>query len=329
MRPDLGEGREPCRWVGDGQIKVGVVGLGAFGRHHARHYAAAPQARLTGVADVDPVRAGQAAADFGGEAVTDHRALIGRVEAVSIATPASDHARIARDFIAAGVHILVEKPIAVDSASAREMIARADEAGTILEVGHIERFSPAIREMKKRIVEARRISAVRRAVWSQRSTDVDVVLDMMIHDIDHVLAFAGAPVASVAASGASVKSETSDEAEAWLTFTNGVVATMSASRVADGPQRKLTVMEPGATYAADLAAPSLMVACRHGVDATAEAIGLSPHDNLAAEIAAFLNSVATGTPPEVDGRAGLAALEVAERIQAAIDEAATPARRRI
>jgi predicted dehydrogenase len=312
--------------VGDAKIRVGVVGLGAFGRHHARHYAANPNATLVAVADRDIARAEAAARDFGGQAYDNPLALIGRVDAVSIATPAIDHARLAREFIGAGIHVLVEKPLAADAESARDLVARALDRRVVLQVGHIERFSPAVREMKKRVDGPQRITAVRRSTWSERSGDVDVVLDMMIHDIDHVIAFAGSPVKSVSASGAMVKSPHSDEAEAWLTFANGAIATLSASRVAERQERRLTVTDGLRVFAADLSAPALAVAERHG-DAPVAMIAFPPHDNLAAEIAAFLNSVRTGQTPEADGRAGLAAVEIAEQIRAAIADAGLPLRR--
>ncbi len=321
-----GEGASLLSRVTDTKIRVGVVGLGVFGRHHARHYAASPHASLVAVADRDPARAEAAAREFGGQAFTDPLALIGKVDAVSIATPATDHARLAREFISAGIHLLVEKPLASDAESARDLVARAQERSLILQVGHIERFSPAVREMKLRIDGPQRITTVRRSTWSERSGDVDVVLDMMIHDIDHVLAIAGSPVKAVSASGAVVKSRYADEAEAWLTFANGAIATLSASRVSDRQERRLTVTDGLRVFAADLAAPALAVADRRG-DAPAAMIGFPPHDNLAAQIAAFLNSVRTGQTPEADGRAGLAAVEVAERIRAAIADAGLPLRR--
>ncbi len=308
--------------MGDGLIKVGVVGLGVFGRHHARHYAVSPAARLVGVADVDYERAGRAADDFDTVAYSDYRALIRAVDAVSIAVPAIDHAAVAHDFVSAGVHVLLEKPIATDTIAARTLLRAAEEADVVLQVGHIERFSPVVREMRGRVHDPRRISTVRRAPWSGRSTDVDVVLDMMIHDIDHVLAFACAPIASVAASGVAVRSGAIDEAEAWLTFANGVVATLSASRVAAATERRLAITEPSTMFEADLVGNRLAIADRGG--ASIDTLRFEAHDNLAAEIAAFLASVAGGDPPEVDGRVGLAALTVAERIQAAIEEPATP-----
>jgi predicted dehydrogenase len=312
--------------VNNGTIKVGVVGLGAFGKHHARHYAANASAELVAVVDRDFARAEAAAREFGGEAYHNPRALIGKVDAVSIATPASDHAELARLFIGAGIHVLVEKPLAADSESARDLVARALDAQVVLQVGHIERFSPAVREMKRRVAGPQRITTVRRSTWSERSSDVDVVLDMMIHDIDHVLAFAGSPVTSVSASGAAVRGRFADEAEAWLTFANGAIATLSASRVAERQERRLTVTDPLRVFAADLAAPALAISERRG-DQPVAMIGLPTHDNLGAEIAAFLNSVRTGETPEADGRAGLAAVEIAEQITAAIADADLPLRR--
>jgi predicted dehydrogenase len=150
----------------------------------------------------------------------------------------------------------------------------------------------------------------------------------MIHDIDHVLSFADSEVASVSASGAAVRSAFCDEAEAWLTFANGTVATLSASRVAEGQERRLTVTDEHSAFIADLAVPALAVAERRSRD-PAEVLTFPPHDNLAAEIAAFLHSVRTGEPPEADGAAGLAAVEVAERIQAAIADADIPLRRSV
>jgi predicted dehydrogenase len=325
---DSGKARANLSRVSDKQIIVGVVGLGAFGRHHARHYAANDGAALVAVADKDPARAEAAAAQFGAKPYADPLQLIGKVTAVSIATPASDHVRLAKEFIAAGVHVLVEKPLATSSADARALVVAAEAAGVVLQVGHIERFSPAIREIRRRAAGVRRITALRRSSWSERSADVDVVLDMMIHDIDHALSFAGAPVASVAASGAAVKGPLADEAEAWLTFTNGAIATLSASRVAERQERKLTVIDEERVFAADLAAPALAIAVRRSRE-PAEVATFAPHDNLAAEIAAFIRSVRTGEPAEADGHAGLAAVEIAERIQAAMADADLPLRRSV
>jgi predicted dehydrogenase len=312
--------------VTDSKIRIGVVGLGAFGRHHARHYAANEAATLVALADQDASRAAAAAVQYQATATSDPRTLIGKVDAASIVTPASTHASLVRDFLAAGIHVLVEKPLATTAADAADLVQRAEANGLVLQVGHIERFSPAVREIRRRVGQPRRLTTLRRAPWSERTADVDVVLDMMIHDIDHVLSLANSAVASVSASGAAVKGELCDEAEAWLTFANGAVATLSASRVAERVERRLTVTDEAHVFAADLAGPVLAVAERRR-DAPAEVIAFPAHDSLAAEIAAFLNSIRTGETPEADGRAGLAAVAVAERLQAAIADADLPARR--
>jgi predicted dehydrogenase len=305
-----------------------VVGLGAFGRHHVRHYAASPEAALIAVADVDGARAAAIGTQFAAEPTDDPLTLIGRVDAVSIATPASGHAALAGAFIAAGIHVLVEKPLATEVADARSLAEAAADAEVILQVGHIERFSPVIREIRRRVTAPRRITTLRRSPWSERSADVDVVLDMMIHDIDHVLSFVAAPFTSVSASGIAINGPFSDEAEAWLTFANGAVATLSVSRVASKVERRLTVVDGSSVFAADLAAPALAIGEHRGKQ-PATVITFPPHDNLAAEIAAFLTSVRSGEQPEADGRAGLAAVEVAARIRAAIDDADLPVRRSI
>lgn len=302
------------------------MGLGAFGRHHARHFAANPTAELVAVVDADRARGEAAAAQHHCIPFANASDLVGMVDAVSVATPATTHAAVARQFLDAGIHVLVEKPLATNGADARDLIERAGRAGVVLQVGHIERFSPAVEVLARRLSNPRRIACTRRAVWTGRSDDVDVILDLMIHDIDLTLALAAAPVASVAASGTVGRSGATDEAEAWVTFTNGLVATLSASRVAARNQRTVVVTEPGAVYTADLAAPSLTVADRSKWGSAASPVALRPRDNLAAEIDAFVTSARTGTPPVVDGAAGLAALELAERIRQAIGDADSPKR---
>ena len=295
-----------------------------FGGYHARHYAASPQAQLIAVVDADTARAASLAAIYGATALHDHRDLIGKVDAVSIAAPATAHHAIARDLIDAGIHVLVEKPLATNAADARDLVALADKHGVVLAAGHIERFSPATAALQERIRKALRITAVRRSKWNGRSLDVDVVLDLMIHDIDLALTLAASPVVSVSASGVVGASGGIDEAEAWLTFASGAVATLSASRIAAANERKLTVTEAGAIYAADLGGPSLIVTARRVPGAVAQAIPLTPRDNLGAEIASFLDAVAGRGTLLVDGPAALAAVEVADRIRIAMAEVPAP-----
>lgn len=309
------------------EIRVAVVGLGYFGSHHARHYAANPRARLVAVVDADPDRAGGAAERHGAEAHHHHRAVIGKVDAVSVAVPTSHHHQVAAELIDAGIHVFVEKPIAPDAVAARDLVARAAKRGAVLQVGHIERFAPAFRAVQRQARGARLIECVRRAPWTGRSADVDVVLDLMIHDIDLALTLAGAPVVAVEASGVALTGGSCDVAEARLTFANGAVATLTTSRVAERAERTLAVTEPGRRFAADLGAGSLTVVAADGSGvAKADTIVLPRSDNLAAEIDSFLDCVASGTPPLVDGRAGLDALDVAERILAAIAAGGSPAK---
>ncbi len=298
----------------DGKIRVGVVGLGAFGSHHARHYANHPAANLVAVVDADAGRACEAAAKYGVEALADHRALIGKVDAVSVTVPASLHHSVAANLLGAGIHLFIEKPIASDAGEAADLISRAAKAGVILQIGHIERFSPAFRELQKRVRQPRVVEATRHSPWNGRSTDVDVVLDLMIHDIDLALALVGQPIVSIEATGSAVKTRHNDIAEATLHFADGAIAKLSASRVAEKSKRVLRVEEPGSVFVADLGGPSLSVTAG---DRT-ETIPIASADNLGAEIAAFLDSVATGKPPLVDGKAGLDAVVAAEMILAAI-----------
>lgn len=306
-------------------IRVGVVGLGYFGAHHVRHYAANPRASLVAVADIDPLRAARVAGEHGALALPDHRAMIGRVDAVSVTAPTSLHHAIAGELVDAGIHVFVEKPITADAASAADLVARAERRDARLQVGHIERFAPAFRALRERARTPRLIEAVRRTPWSGRALDVDVVLDLMIHDIDLVLTLAASEVESVAASGISVATGHNDVVTARVTFANGVIATLATSRVAAAPERTIAVTEPRRRLMADLAKPELtIVSAAAGGGVSEERIALDRLDNLAAEVDAFLASVASGAPPQVDGRAGLDALKLAEAILAAAGRPAAP-----
>lgn len=298
-----------------GKVRVGVIGLGYFGSHHVRHFAANPAAELVAVVDNDKSRAFSTGVTYGAEGIADFRALIGMVDAVSIAAPTSDHHRIAAELIDAGIHVFVEKPIAATVADAADLVARADKSDVVLQVGHIERFSPAFQALASRVRALKRITCVRHAPWKGRAADVDVVLDLMIHDIDLALALAKAPVIAVEAAGSPVVTGENDVVGARLTFDNGIAASLSASRVAAEGERSLTVSETGRELRADLAGQTLTVMPETGDPETRE---FGSSDNLAAEVAAFLDSVSTGSRPLVDGRAGLEALRVAEMIRAAV-----------
>lgn len=306
---------------GQGNIRVGVAGLGYFGSFHVRQYKANPACRLVALADADEARAAAAGIANGAEALIDHRALIGKVDAVSVTAPTSLHHKIARDLIDAGIHVFIEKPVAATIEDAEDLASRAEKAGVTLQVGHIERFSPSYRALAERVRALRSITCIRHAPWKDRAVDVDVVLDLMIHDIDLVLALAKAPVIAVSAAGSRVMSNESDVVGARLTFDNGIVANLSASRVAGESERTVTVNETGRKLRADLAAHTLTITPE---GAAAETLTFPKPDNLAAEIASFLDCVATGAKPLVDGKAGLEALTVAEMIRKAVAAEQTP-----
>jgi predicted dehydrogenase len=306
-----------------GAIRTGVVGLGYFGSFHARHYAAHPGATLIGVVDADPARARAAAAAHGAESFADHRALIGRVDAVSVAVPTALHHRVASELIDAGIHVLVEKPVTDTPETARDLLDRAGRAGVLLQVGHIERFSATFAALRERVAHPVMIDCLRAGPWTGRAADVDVVLDLMIHDIDLALCLAGAPVESVEASGVAVVSPHIDAAEARISFVNGVVATLRASRVAPAVERVIHVHEPDRAVTGDLANRTVSVtrlASEKGAldNFATEIVEVMASDALGAEIASFIDGIAVRTCLGVDGRAGLDALVVADLIRSEI-----------
>ena len=318
--------REGAREGADGPLRLGVVGVGHFGRYHAEKMAALDGARLVAVADTDQARAADVATRLGTEAAPDHRALIGRVDAVSVAVPAAAHYGVVKDLLDAGIHVLVEKPLtkAVDTAQA--LTALAEAKGLVLQVGLIERFSDAFRTVAPRITRPVYIESVRIAPFSQRGTDVSVVFDLMIHDIDIILALVDAPVADVDAVGAPVFSANEDIANARLKFANGCVANVTASRVSLKTERTLRIFQSDVYIKVDHGDRSVTVARRRegaaepaGLDSVVlERLNFEQGDPLQREIESFAQTVRTGGVPAVTGADGVRSLEVAHRITASI-----------
>jgi predicted dehydrogenase len=301
------------------EIRVGVIGVGSLGYHHARLYAGLPGARLVGVADIIAARAAAAASKHNCLAVTDFRALMGQVEAVSVAVPTLQHHAVAQGCLEAGVHVLVEKPLAATVEEARDLVARASSRGLTLQVGHIERFNSTLRATMGAIKAPALVECRRWAPFTSRGADVDVVLDLMIHDLDIVLALVGAPVLEVQARGVSMISPTNDVAHARVVFQNGCVATFSASRLAESKIRELRIFEPEGYVAVDLAQQTAVVGRRAmgasgASEVLTEQVRGDGREPLKLELEAFLDSVRTGTPPLVSGREGTAALELAYAI---------------
>ena len=321
-------GGAEAREGADGELRLGVVGVGHFGRYHAEKMAALDGARLIAVADSDEGRATNVATRLGTEAASNHRALIGRIDAASVAVPAAAHHAVVRDFLDAGIHVLVEKPFTERVDTAEELAALAEVKGLVLQVGLIERFSDAFATVAPRISRPVYMESVRIAPFSQRGTDVSVVLDLMIHDIDIILALVDAPVAEVDAVGAPVFSASEDIANARLKFANGCVANVTASRVSLKTERTLRIFQPDVYIKVDHGERSVRVARKKDGDAepagpdgvALEHLRFDRGDPLQREIESFAQTVRSGGVPAVTGTDGVRSLEVAHRITASMRE---------
>jgi predicted dehydrogenase len=303
------------------KIRTAVIGVGYLGRFHAQKYSALADSELVGVVDQDERARTAVAAELNVAAHADHRDLIGRVDAVSVVTHTPSHFAIAADFLRAGVHVLVEKPITETVAQARELIALARTAGRVLQVGHLERFNAVILAAEPQLKNPKFLECHRLAPFRERGTDVNVVLDLMIHDIDIVQSIVRAPLASIDAVGTPVFSEEIDIANARLRFANGCVANVTASRVSLKTERKLRIFQDDAYISMDLQQKVLSVIRKRPPGAppgplpvTIEEQNLEQGDALRAEIESFLACVQTGSRPVVSGEDGLLALETASRI---------------
>lgn len=305
------------------RLRVGVIGVGHLGQHHARLYAAFPDAELVGVVDIDPARARLIADRCKVSAESDPDKLWPRVDAVSVAVPTSAHHTVVRAGLEAGVHVLVEKPIAVTPAQANELVDLARSRRLVLQVGHIERFNPVIRAIRSRIDRPGFIECHRLSPFGERGTDVDVVLDLMIHDLDMVLSFKPGPVEEVRAAGIPVLSSTIDIANARIAFASGCVANLTASRVSTTRMRRLRLFQRDAYLSVDYQTrqgvvcrrvagggprPSIEVEQVHGGD----------DEPLKLQLEAFVHAVRTGTPPVVSGEDGAVALQLAHQVLEAI-----------
>jgi len=295
-------------------IRVGVVGHGHFGAYHAKQYAAHPDAHLVAVADPDTSAANAVAAAYGNIHVSHYRDLIGRVDAVSIAVPTGLHEAVAAEFIDAGVHVLIEKPLCGTAGAARRVSERAKRAGVILHVGHIERYSAVYGQLKTELQSPPLlIEAHRHAPWLGRILDVDVVLDMMIHDIDLVLDLMGSLPVAVEASGVAMMGYGLDVVLARIGFASGAMAQISASRIAPNVSRVMRAAEAARTLTVDFSAGTLGVFNAASNKTTDHAV--PPRDALRAEIDAFLGAVAGIDDVGVGGPDAVRALALGDRIR--------------
>ena len=303
------------------RIRAAVIGVGYLGRFHAQKYAVLEGATLVGVADVSAENRERVAKELGVPAFADYRELLGRVDAVSIATPTALHYDIAVAFLGAGAHVLVEKPITDTVEDARRLIGIAAQCKRLLQVGHLERFNSGLLALDGILTTPRFIESHRLAPFKQRGTDVNVVLDLMIHDIDIIQDIVHAPIATLDAVGAPVFSGEIDIANARIRFTNGCVANTTASRVSLKTERKLRLFQDDAYMSVDLQQKVLTVVRKTDKPMQGdlppvqiEERTFEQGDALRAEIESFLDCIANNKPPIVSGEDGLRALETAIRI---------------
>ena len=298
-----------------------MIGVGYLGRFHAQKYAGLEGCELVAVADGREEVRNAVAAEVKCAAVADYRELLGKVDAVSVVTPTPAHFAIADAFLEAGAHVLVEKPITETPEQARALIARATQKRRILQVGHLERFNAAILAAEPHLSTPRFMECQRLAPYKERGTDVNVVLDLMIHDIDLVQSLARSEIVSIDAIGTPVFSGEIDIANARIRFANGCVANTTASRVSLKTERKLRIFEDAAYISLDLQQKILtLIRRRDGVPqagqlpVSIEEANLEPGDALKSEIESFLDCIRNDRPPIVSGEDGLRALETAIRI---------------
>ncbi|WP_232068717.1 Gfo/Idh/MocA family protein [Nitrospira sp. KM1] len=305
-------------------MKAGVIGVGHLGQHHARLYASLPGAQLIGVTDQSPERANAIAGRHGTRVFPSVEALVREVDLVSVAVPTSSHHAVAKTCLEAGVHVLVEKPIAVTSAEAQELVQLAGRKNLRLQVGHSEQFNPVMQVIRPHIIRPVFIECHRLSSFSERGTDVDVVLDLMIHDLDMVLSFQPGPVEDVQAAGVPVLSSTIDIANARIQFKSGCVANLTASRVSTNKMRRLRLFQRDNYVSIDFQARQGMVCRRDAKQGEKPAITFEQlqggeEEPLKLQLEAFLQAVSEGTRPVVSGEDGLAALDLAHQVLRAIE----------
>ncbi len=308
-------------------IKVGVIGVGYLGRFHAQKYAALEGVSLVGVADINPQQAQQVAKECSCRSLTDYQELLQTVDAVSIVVPTTYHHRVASDCLDAGIDILLEKPMTVTLQEADDLIARAESKQLILQIGHLERFNPAVQAMEPFLTTPVFIESSRIATFKNRGADVDVVLDLMIHDIDIILNIIKSPIKTIHTVGAPVATATTDIANARLIFENGATANVTVSRISRTNVRKMRIFQPGSYINVDFGNKKVMTIqlSEELLDSgmpkqVVELRSFSGGDALLSEITSFVQHVRERTKPAVSGVEGRRALAVALQVMDQIKE---------
>jgi predicted dehydrogenase len=295
-------------------LRVGVVGVGHIGKNHARLYAELSGKQFTAIYDTDQERAHRLADEFGIEAAASLEDFTEQVDAVSIATPTNTHFGLARELLTRGKHLLIEKPIAENTAHATELAELAASRGLVLQVGHVERFNPVLSALEKRLTNPRFIEAHRLSPYPNRSTDIGVVLDLMIHDLEIILHLVRSPVQTIDAVGVPVMGRGEDIANARLRFENGCVANITSSRISPEQMRKIRVFQENAYLSLDYQNQSGEMHRRTAEGITREEVEIEREEPLKRQLASFLECAQTGRAPKVSGFQAAAALELAVEI---------------
>jgi predicted dehydrogenase len=303
------------------KLRVGVVGVGYFGQFHAEKYAKIKEVELAGVVDADPSRARQIAKQYGTQPFEHHADLFKKVQAVSIAVPTPFHYSVTKDFFLQGIDVLLEKPISNTLEEADEMIALAESKNLVFQLGHLERFNGALSGLEGRVWDPRFIESHRLGPFTGRGAEVDVVLDLMIHDIDILFSWVSSKVKQLQAAGVSILTQYPDIANARVEFENGCVASLTASRVSTDRVRKTRIFQPDGILSIDYQSQELFFYKKEKkiLEMATEQIPVQKNDALEAEIRSFLQSVRNRKNPRVSGLDGRRALDLALQIMQKID----------
>jgi predicted dehydrogenase len=296
------------------KLRVGVVGVGHIGANHARIYGELRNAEFAGIYDIDPARSAEIATKYNVSPAASLDEFAGMVDAASVATPTTAHFRVAQTLLARGKHLLVEKPITENSADARELAQLAAEKQLVLQVGHVERFNPVLGALEQRLTHPRFIEAHRLSPYPNRSTEIGVVLDLMIHDLEIILHLVDSKVENIDAVGVAVLSRGEDIANARLRFAGGCIANITSSRISPERMRKIRVFQEDAYLSLDYQGQSGEIYRRVDGRITREPVAIAKEEPLRQQLASFVDCALTGGEPKVSGSHAAAALELAVEI---------------
>jgi len=300
-------------------LRVGVVGVGHIGSNHARLYAETPSAEFSAIYDVDLAKANAIAKKYRVTPAQSLDEFVEMVDAASIATPTNTHYEVARSLLARGKHLLIEKPITDNAAQAGELAELAAQNGLVLQVGHVERFNPVLSALEERLTHPRFIEAHRLSPYPERSTDIGVVLDLMIHDLEIILHLVRSPVQTIDAVGVAVLSRGEDIANARLRFEDGCVANITSSRISPERMRKIRVFQEDAYLSLDYEKQSGEIYRRAEGRITREKVEIAREEPLKHQLVSFVECARSGRQPRVSGFQAIAALELAIEITKRID----------